>query len=149
MYRGSTAPKVWPPSKGLCVPPEGAPTLLDGELASDMIWPKWPHNIYLERVLLWFSLTPPPHPDMQLYVYAALFNIKLCSYIIFTNKQVPSKEKSVGSAMGQLSLIWCRVETSALVWGLTLKQQCVFSFNWQHTITLIMVIPLFVQYFSQ
>jgi hypothetical protein len=29
--------KVWPPSKGLCVPPEGAPTLLEGELASDII----------------------------------------------------------------------------------------------------------------
>jgi hypothetical protein len=28
--------KVWPPSKGLCVPPEGAPTLLEGELASDI-----------------------------------------------------------------------------------------------------------------
>jgi hypothetical protein len=26
-----------PPSKGLCVPPEGGPTLLDGDLASDII----------------------------------------------------------------------------------------------------------------
>jgi hypothetical protein len=28
--------RVWPPSKCVCAPPEEAPTLLEGELASDI-----------------------------------------------------------------------------------------------------------------
>jgi hypothetical protein len=55
--------KVWPPSKGLCVPPEGAPTLLDGELVSDII-----HIGTVKTAMVWRTFTRDIRSQQKAFV---------------------------------------------------------------------------------